>query len=225
MSSASKSSTKTPKTTTEPKVAKAAAEPKVAKTTTKKSKAAAAPAPEPVPEPTPAPVADAAPTEPPIAQLSSDYYSKLTQLSTVITALKSEFKSLEKKYARDIKALEKLSSKKHRKRSTSGNESSGFKKPTKISVELSEFFGMPAGSMMGRTEATKGINKYVKEHNLQPSKESGKTRRIIEVHRDAKLSKLLRVPEGTELSFFNLQKFVTKHFAKKDDDKFVHAYE
>jgi chromatin remodeling complex protein RSC6 len=220
MSSASKSSTKTPKTT---------AEPKVAKTTTKKSKAAAtpAPAPEPVPEPTPAPVAETAPTETPIAQLSSDYYSKLTQLSTVITALKSEFKSLEKKYARDIKALEKLSSKKHRKRAKveGGNDNSGFKKPTKISVELADFFGMPAGSMMARTEATKGINRYVKEHNLQPAKDSGKTRRIIEVHRDAKLKKLLRVPDGTELSFFNLQTFVTKHFAKKDDDKFVHAYE
>ena len=119
--------------------------------------------------------------------------------------------------------LEKLSSKKHRKRArTEGGDDSntGFKKPTKMSAELSAFFDMPAGSLMARTDATKGITKYVREHTLQRAD----NKRFIEVHRDAKLKKLLKVPDDVELSFFNLQTFMTKHFAKKNDDAFVNAY-
>jgi chromatin remodeling complex protein RSC6 len=225
MSSNAKPTTKAPKTT---KPAKAAAEP-AAKTEPKAAKkpkaekAAPAPVSESVAPIVESEAAVAPVVEQPTAQLAVDYYSKLTQLSAVIAALKSEFKSLEKKYARDIKVLEKLSSKKHRKRArTEGGDDSntGFKKPTKMSAELSAFFDMPAGSLMARTDATKGITKYVREHTLQRAD----NKRFIEVHRDAKLKKLLKVPDDVELSFFNLQTFMTKHFAKKNDDAFVNAY-
>jgi chromatin remodeling complex protein RSC6 len=218
-SNAKPTTTKAPKTTkpaAEPKVAAAKAEPKAAK---KPKAEKAAPVVEPV-APTVAPASDAEAKPEPSA---ADYYSKLTQLSSVIAALKSEFKSLEKKYARDIKALEKLSSKKHRKRAkTEGGDDSntGFKKPTKMSAELCVFFDMPAGSLMARTDATKGITKYVKEHTLQRAD----NKRFIEVHRDAKLKKLLKVADDVELSFFNLQTYMTKHFAKKGDEAFVNAY-
>ncbi len=211
---------KTAKPAAEPKVAKAAAEPKAVK---KPKVDATAAAPVAAVETVVAPVAPVAPVDQPAAQLAVDYYSKLTQLSSVITALKSEFKSLEKKYARDIKVLEKLSSKKHRKRAkTEGGDDSntGFKKPTKMSAELCTFFDMPAGSLMARTDATKGITKYVKEHTLQRPD----NKRFIEVHRDTKLKKLLKVADDVELSFFNLQTYMTKHFAKKGDDAFVDAY-
>lgn len=173
----------------------------------------------------PAPVAS---TDVPVSELSAGYYSKLTQLGSVIAALKSEFKALEKKYAHNIKMADKMSSKKSKKRRVPAVDAngveipdhSGFKKPTQISSELAAFFSMPAGSLMARTEATKGITKYVKAHSLQ--RESN--RRIIEVHNDATLQALLRVPVGTELSYFNLQKFMTAHFAKKGDSAFVNAY-
>lgn len=224
-SNAKPTTTKAPKNTkpaAEPKVAKAATEPKAAK----KPKVAA-PAPAAAPAAAKAESAPAAKAESDVEAKpepsAADYYSKLTQLSSVIAALKSEFKSLEKKYARDIKALEKLSSKKHRKRAkTEGGDDSntGFKKPTKMSTELCAFFDMPAGSLMARTDATKGITKYVKEHTLQRAD----NKRFIEVHRDAKLKKLLKVADDVELSFFNLQTYMTKHFAKKNDEAFVNAY-
>ena len=193
-SNAKPTTTKAPKTTkpaAEPKVAAAKAEPKAAK---KPKAEKAAPA---VVEAAPAAVeaAPASDVEAKPEPSAADYYSKLTQLSSVIAALKSEFKSLEKKYARDIKALEKLSSKKHRKRAkTEGGDDSntGFKKPTKMSTELCAFFDMPAGSLMARTDATKGITKYVKEHTLQRAD----NKRFIEVHRDAKLKKLLKVADN-----------------------------
>jgi len=99
-------------------------------------------------------------------------------------------------------------------------EPKAVKKPTKMSAELCTFFDMPAGSLMARTDATKGITKYVKEHTLQRPD----NKRFIEVHRDTKLKKLLKVADDVELSFFNLQTYMTKHFAKKGDDAFVDAY-
>jgi len=120
-----------------------------------------------------------------------------------------------------------MSSKKHKKRArpldADGNETedvSGFRKPTLMSLELAAFFGKPVGTLMARTNATKEISKYIKSNNLQ--REDNK--RFIEITKDAKLQALLKVPADKELSYFNLQSFMTKHFAKKDDHAFVNAY-
>ncbi len=222
----SNTSTTTPKTTKTSK-------PKAPKT--KDSAPAPTPAPTPVPAPTeqvevpvqqedaPAPASEEKST----SDMASELYSKLTQLSSVIASLKSEFKALEKVHARDLRTLEKLSSKKHKKRTraldANGNEVedlSGFKKPTLISKELATFFGSPVGTTMARTAATKAISKYVKDHGLQRAD----NKRFIEVTKDKKLQALLKVPSDVELSFFNLQTYMTKHFAKKDDVNFVSAY-
>ena len=59
---------------------------------------------------------------------------------------------------------------------------------------------------------TKMITSYVKEHNLQAS-DNG--RRIIP---DAKLKTLLKLKKGDELTYFNLQKYMSSHFAKASKD-------
>ena len=137
---------------------------------------------------------------------SIEFVAKLQQLGTLISSLKTEFRGLEKKWSRELKAAQKQSSKRKRK---SGNRApSGFVKPTRISDELSSFLAKPVGSEMARTEVTREINKYIRTHNLQ-DKTNG--RKIIP---DAKLATLLKLKKTDELTYFNLQKYMSPHFAK-----------
>ena len=181
--------------------------------TEKKSKKAAAPAPTPVAEPapaaTPAPENVAEPTttetDALVAQ-SGEFVAKLQQLNTMISALKTEYKTLERKWSRELKQAQKVSSK--RKRKAGARQPSGFVKPTKISDELATFLGKDKGTEMARTEVTREINQYIRTHSLQ-DKANG--RNILP---DSKLTSLLKLKKGDELTYFNLQKYMSPHFAK-----------
>ena len=151
-----------------------------------------------------APVAEDA--EAPLADQSVEFLAKLQQLGALISALKTEYRSLEKKWTRELKASQKQSIKRKRK---SGNRApSGFVKPTLISDELAKFLDKPTGSEMARTEVTRDINKYIRTNNLQ-DKENGR-----KINPDSKLQTLLKLKKGDELTYFNLQKFMSPHFPK-----------
>ena len=85
---------------------------------------------------------------------------------------------------------------------------SSFVKPTKISKELASFLGKPQGTEMARTEVTREINAYIRAHNLQDPKNG----RVIRA--DSKLRKLLKLNKEDELTYFNLQRYMSPHFAK-----------
>jgi upstream activation factor subunit UAF30 len=82
---------------------------------------------------------------------------------------------------------------------------SKFCTPTKISNELADFLGKERGTEMPRTEATREINKYIKINNLQDSE----NKRII--NPDEKLAKLFKLNNNDELTYFNIQKYMTPH--------------
>lgn len=136
----------------------------------------------------------------------TDFMTKLQQLGNLVNSLKSEFRSLEKKASKDLKTVAKANAK--RKRKNVNRAPSGFVKPTLISSELASFLGKTAGTEMARTEVTREINAYIREHQLQ-DKSNG---RIINA--DSKLSSLLKIPAGEELTYFNLQRYMSPHFTK-----------
>jgi len=200
----SKTETEQVTTTAAPVVAAAPAEKK-----TKKS-AAAAPAPAPV---VAAPAVDAAAepavaadAETPLADQSVEFLAKLQQLGVLISSLKAEYKTLEKKWSREVKTAQKQSSK--RKRKAGNRAPSGFVKPTKISDELASFLGKDKGSEMARTDVTREINTYIRAHKLQ-DKDNGR-----KINPDSKLATLLKLKKTDELTYFNLQKYMSPHFAK-----------
>ena len=136
----------------------------------------------------------------------ADYSSKLQAAHATWTALRSEFRLLERQTARELKNAQKASMKKKRK---VGNRApSGFVKPTLISNELAGFLGKPEGSEMARTDVTREINKYIRTNNLQ-DKENGR-----KINPDKKLTSLLKLKKGDELTYFNLQRYMSPHFAK-----------
>jgi upstream activation factor subunit UAF30 len=137
---------------------------------------------------------------------STEFMAKLNQWCAAGVSLKTEFRNLEKDWARRIKVAQKSSSK--RKKRAVARTPSGFVKPTRISTDLAKFLGKSEGTEMARTDVTREINTYIRLHNLQ-DKENG--RKILP---DAKLSALLKVSSTDELTYFNLQKFLSPHFFK-----------
>lgn len=136
----------------------------------------------------------------------AEYSSKLQAAHATWTALRSEFRVLERQTARELKNAQKASMKKKRK---VGNRApSGFVKPTLISNELAGFLGKPEGSEMARTDVTREINKYIRTNNLQ-DKENGR-----KINPDKKLTSLLKLKKDDELTYFNLQRYMSPHFAK-----------
>jgi upstream activation factor subunit UAF30 len=148
----------------------------------------------------------AAEVDTPLAEQSMEFLAKLQQIGVVISSLKTEFRTLEKKWSRELKAAQKQSSK--RKRKAGNRAPSGFVKPTRISDELAKFLEKPSGSEMARTEVTRDINKYIRTHNLQ-DKENGR-----KINPDSKLATLLKLKKTDELTYFNLQRYMSPHFAK-----------
>jgi chromatin remodeling complex protein RSC6 len=201
-------------TTEKPAEKKAAAAPKKAAAAAPKKTAAAKKVAKPVEtkpvEPKPAAevaeVVSEAEVVPQLTQDFTEFMSKLQQVTQLMSSLRTEFRTLEKKANRELKAAQKANAKRKRK---AGNRSpSGFVKPTLISNELATFLSKPVGTEMARTEVTREINTYIRANNLQ-DKSNGR-----KINADTKLSKLLKLKSDDELTYFNLQKYMSPHFAK-----------
>lgn len=146
-------------------------------------------------------------TESLISSQFSSISSKLQQVVAFAASLRSELRALERHAVKELRTAQKASAKKRRK---VGNRApSGFVKPTPISKELAEFLGKTDGSEMARTEVTREINAYIRNNNLQ-DKENGRR-----INPDAKLKSLLKLKKGEELTYFNLQRYMSPHFAGK----------
>ena len=74
-----------------------------------------------------------------------------------------------------------------------------------ISNELADFLGKPEGSEMARTEVTHEITKYIQANRLQNGRY---------INPDEKLKSLLQLKKGEELTYFNLQRYMSPHFVK-----------
>lgn len=191
----------------------AAVEPKAKKATAKAAAPAAAAAPAPVVvASTPvevAPAADATPAAP-ATSLDDDLKTvtvSLTTLRDTAAALLAQVKKLDKRVHREIKDARK------RKRRTAATEGADakprtpsiFERPVQVTDELCVFLGKPKGTQMSRSEVTKGVNQYVKDKSLKDKHD---------IKPDASLKKLLALPEGTSLTYFNLQRFLNRHYVK-----------
>lgn len=143
-----------------------------------------------------------------LAAQSTEFLAKLNQLGALFASLKTEFRSLEKKWSREIKTAQKSQAK--RKRKSGNRQPSGFVKPTKISDELAKFLEKPVGTEMARTDVTREINTYIRAHKLQ-DKDNGR-----KINPDAKLAALLKLKKTDELTYFNLQRYMSPHFSKAE---------
>jgi chromatin remodeling complex protein RSC6 len=194
-----------------PAAAAAAPEAKVTKKATKVETVAAAAAPAPVS----AAGAALAPVEGEVAEVEEEKIeskvksltARLVKMREELSELISESKRLEKAAAKVQKVADK---RRRRKAPVEGEEGkpvrvSFFQVPTGISPALCAFLGRPAGSLESRSNVTKFITTYVKEHSLMNKRD---------INADAKLLALLGLKEGDKLTYFNLQKYLNTHYLK-----------
>jgi chromatin remodeling complex protein RSC6 len=132
----------------------------------------------------------------------SSIIDKVNTLSAAIKDIQANLKVLSKEYDKQQKIIEKA----QKKRLNAKNSPSGFAKPNKISDELCDFIGVPHGTEKSRTDITRLINAYVKEHNLNKPE----NKRFILP--DDKLKKILNVGDSEEINYFILQRLISHHF-------------
>ena len=150
-------------------------------------------------------------TDTAVSSVQDDVKAMLTQANTVretVGALVAELKRVEKRVARLQKEADKR--RRRQKKPVEGEavvprKPSIFELPTPLSNELCSFLGRPSGSKESRSNITKAITTYVKEKNL-------KEKHTIKP--DTKLKALLGVAEGDVLTYFNLQRYLNRHYLK-----------
>lgn len=146
--------------------------------------------------------------EPQLEEFFLQFESLITQLNAVksnISGIQQNIKHLEKTVKKQMKGLKKEVTKTKNK----GNrQPSGFAKPSKVTKELCEFMNKAEGSEIARTEVTRALVAYIKENKLENTSNS----KIISP--DNKLKILLGLHDNQELTYFNIQKYMNKHFVK-----------
>ena len=198
-----------------------AAAPKAAKTPAKKAAAKAevtVPVVDAAAAAAPAVAADAAETRSAatiLATLQESLKALGTETQTRVRALVAEATEAVKALKRDVRNSKRRVKKdpatmtpEERTQWEARRANNAFLKLRPITDELATFMGLPAKSQRSQTDVTKFISTYVKEHKcFDPNFK----RRIIP---DAKLGKLLRVKDGQEVTYLNLQSFLKVHFVK-----------
>jgi upstream activation factor subunit UAF30 len=190
-------------------VAAPVAEPAAKKPASKKAAAPAAAAPVVVSS-TPVEAAAVAAPAGPTTTLDEDLKAvtaNLTTLRETAAAMLAQVKKLEKRVHREIKDARK---RKRRAPPAEGADAkprqpSIFERPTKVTDELCLFLGKPKDTLMSRSEVTKAVNNYVKEKGLKNKHD---------IKPDAALKKLLAIGEGEPLTYFNLQRYLNRHYVK-----------
>ena len=135
--------------------------------------------------------------------------NQLGLMKNQITGIQQNIKQLEKNVKKQMKGLKKNFEKKTKNK---GNrQPSGFAKPSKVTKELCEFMNKAEGSEIARTEVTRALVAYIKENKLENAKNS----KIISP--DEKLKILLGLDDSQELTYFNIQKYMNKHFVKNEE--------
>ena len=112
---------------------------------------------------------------------------------------------------KDYGRLSKEITKKGRKKNDNVDKKklSGALGPIFLDDELCEFLGEPTGTKMNAPEVIKALNVYIVDNKLQ--EDNNKT--IISP--DDKLANLLKVKDGEQLTYFNIQKYLSKHYIKQ----------
>jgi upstream activation factor subunit UAF30 len=126
-----------------------------------------------------------------------------------IAALRSDIKSLSK-IVRKIKTKQDDPT---GEKAASRAKNNGFNRKQAISEKLRRFLDLPEGELVSRSTVTRSINKYVTENSLKHP-DNGRLLML-----DDKLKDLLQPPDDVQITFLNLQKYLSPHYTRVENDK------
>lgn len=139
-------------------------------------------------------------------EIGSAFESIIENLSSFkvqISNIQQQIKVLDKSIKKQLKTHQKDVAK---RASKPARAPSGFARPSKVTKELCDFMNKEEGTKIARTEVTRALVSYIKSNKLE-NKENSKI-----ISPDDKLKFLLGVEESDELTYFNIQKYMNKHF-------------
>jgi chromatin remodeling complex protein RSC6 len=148
--------------------------------------------------------------------LFSQFEELLGQLSILkahVANVQQQVKQIEKGVKKQLKQTKRETKKQvvqDKDKDKTNRTPSGFARPSEVTSELCSFLNIKEGTTIARTDVTRAIIAYIKKHKL----ENPTNARMITP--DEKLKTLLGVEEGQELTYFTLQKYMTKHFVSKN---------
>ena len=145
------------------------------------------------------------PYENDFSQQYDDIIIGLNIVKLHISKVQQKLKLLEKGIKKQMNTLKKEANKNKNKKN---RKPSGFAKPCKVTKELCKFMNKEEGTEIARTDVTKALVSYIKENKLE-NMSNGKI-----ITPDEALKGLLGVEDGEELTYFNIQKYMNKHFVK-----------
>jgi len=191
--------------------------------------------------PSPEAIAAAVEGERTLADELKSLQDQLTSIRDAANAALLSLKRVAKRASLDVKDAKK---KRRSPKEDDGTprKPSNFEIPVSISDELSQFFGGGKGALMSRAEVNKRMFTYAKEHflsqgqtiHLEPTasaldkisadavKAGGKALTASEREAASKrqltagkaLRSLLVIPQGENLTIFNIQKYMGRHYSK-----------
>lgn len=175
----------------------------------KVAEAVAAPAPVAEPVVAAAPVAaeaSAVSAETSFADEVASLQKELKAVRDAASAALDVLKRVVKRAGQDVKEARK-NKRRARAEPAEGEvrKPSNFEKPVPITDELSAFLGCGKNNHMSRKDVNSAIHKYIKDKGL------GKGQVVTP---DASLRKLLGVAESDNLTIFNIQTYMKRHYIK-----------
>ena len=86
-------------------------------------------------------------------------------------------------------------------------KNNGFNKPLGVTDKLRAFLGLAADEKISRSLVTRKVNEYVEAKGLKAGQN---------ISLDESLKDLLQVPEGVQVTFLNIQKYINPHYIKEE---------
>jgi upstream activation factor subunit UAF30 len=124
-----------------------------------------------------------------------------TETPVTLELLAKELKALRKDVRKIRQHFEDPTGEKQAARS----QNNGFNKPLNVTDKLRAFLSLAADEKISRSQVTGRINTYVTEKGLKAGQN---------ITLDATLQDLLQPPEGTQITFLNIQKYINPHYIK-----------
>ena len=128
----------------------------------------------------------------------------LESLSTDIASIHKELKNLAKLVRKVRNHQEDPTGEKAQART----KNNGFNRQMEVSDKLKVFLELSEGETISRSDVTRRVNAYIKEKDLKHP-DNG---RVICL--DDKLTSLLAPPDGEQVTFLNMQKYISPHYVK-----------
>jgi chromatin remodeling complex protein RSC6 len=126
----------------------------------------------------------------------------IESLSVALEALAKEQRALRKDVRKIRQHLEDPNGEKQAARA----QNNGFNKPLGVSDKLRAFLNLAVDEKISRSQVTRKMNEYVEAKGLK----AGQNISLDETMKD-----LLQVPEGVQVTFLNIQKYINPHYVKE----------